>query len=186
MASDGAATRVGSRALCLRLPRAKARARESTNKSGVRVYDYQSPYGIRLNPAVDSFRQFVAGQDETLPSCPSKKLLGRHVERSVGRQPAHYDNDRRQQGRKLYIPRRVHAGDIEQSDVDKSYLRRQWDYRHYGQNRQHDSICNVTQSAGRRDSSTDEAVELSRLLAVRFTGRHESRAADVRRRRGAN
>ena len=108
------------------------------------------------------------------------------MERSVGRQPAHYDNDRRQQGRKLYIPRRGHARDIEQSDVDKSYLRRQWDYRHYGQNRQHDSICNVTQSAGRRDSSTDEAVELSPLLDVRFTGRHESRAADVRRRRGGN
>ena len=84
------------------------------------------------------------------------------MERSVGRQPAHYDNDRRQQGRKLYIPRRVHAGDVEQSDADKSYLRRQWDYRYSRQNWRHDSICNVTQSAGRRDSSTDEAIELSR------------------------
>ena len=88
------------------------------------------------------------------------------MERSVGRQPAHVDNDRREQGCKLYIPRRVHAGDIEQSDGDKSYLRRQWDYRHSRQNRQHDSICNVTQSAGRRDSSTDEAVELSRKVAL--------------------
>ena len=82
------------------------------------------------------------------------------MERSVGRQPAHVDNDRREQGHELYIPRRVHAGDVEQSDADKSYLRRQWVYRYSHQNRQHDSICNVTQSAGRRDSSTDEAIEL--------------------------
>src|SRR3984957_9448666 len=92
------------------------------------------------------------------------------MERSVGRQPAHYDNDRREQGRKLYIPRRVHAGDIEQSDGDKSYLRRQWDYRHYGQNRQHDSICNVTQSAGRRDSSTDEALDYHEVALLTFGG----------------
>jgi hypothetical protein len=84
------------------------------------------------------------------------------MERIVGGQPAHVDNDRREQGRKLYIPRRVHAGDIEQSDADKSYLRRQWNYRYSRQNWRHDSICNVTQSAGRRDSSTDEAIELSR------------------------
>jgi hypothetical protein len=101
------------------------------------------------------------------------------MERSVGRQPAHYDNDRREQGRKLYIPRRVHAGDIEQSDGDKSYLRRQWDYRHYGQNRQHDSICNVTQSAGRRDSSTDEALELSRKSAADVRRRPAFRRASV-------
>ena len=87
--------------------------------------------------------------------------MGGHMERSVGRQPAHVNNDRREPGRELYIPRRVHASDIEQSDGDKGYLRRQWDHRYYDQNRQHDSICDVTQSAGRRDSSTDEAVELS-------------------------
>ena len=107
------------------------------------------------------------------------------MERSVGRQPAHYDNDRREQGRKLYIPRRVHAGDIEQSDVDESYLRRQWVYRYSRQNRQCDSICNAAQSTRRRNSSADEALELSSLLAVRYTGGHEGRAAGVRRRRGA-
>jgi len=108
------------------------------------------------------------------------------MERSVGRQPAHYDNDRREQGRKLYIPRRVHAGDIEQSDGDKSYLRRQWDYRYYDQNRQHDSIGNAAQSAGRRDSSTDEAVEISPFLLFGLQAAMKVRAADVRRRRGAN
>jgi hypothetical protein len=82
-----------------------------------RIYENQSSYGICLNPAVASFREFPASRAE--------KFLGRHMERIVGRQGSHVDNDRLESGRKLRIPRCVHAGSKEQSDSEKSYLQKQ-------------------------------------------------------------
>ena len=67
-------------------------------------------------------------------------------------------NDRRQLGRKLRIPRRVHAGGKEQSDAEKRHLPRQRDHREAHKNQQHDGIGDVAQFAGRRDCQTDKAV----------------------------
>ena len=41
------------------------------------------------------------------------------MERIVGRPGSHVDNDRREAGRKLRIPRRIDAGGKEQSDAEK-------------------------------------------------------------------
>jgi integrase len=116
-----------------------------------RIYENQSSYGTCLNPAVASFREFPASRAE--------KFLGRHMERIVGRQGSHVDNDLRESGRKLRIPGRVHAGSKEQSDAEKSYLHKQWDHRYAHKNQQDDCICYVAQFAGRRDCPTDQAVE---------------------------
>lgn len=122
-----------------------------------RIYENQSSsYGICLNPAVASFREFPASRAE--------KFLGRHMERIVGRQGSHVDNDRREAGRKLRIPRRVHTGSKEQSDTETSYLYKQWDRRYAHKDQQYDCICDVAQFAGRRDCRTDEAVELPPLV----------------------
>lgn len=122
------------------------------------IYENQSPYGLCLDPAVASFREFPASRAE--------KFLGRHMERVVGRQGSHVDHDRRQSGRKLRIPRSVHAGGKEQSDSEKSDLHKQWDHRYADKDRQDDGICDVAQFAGRHDCPTDEAVERrSRVLS---------------------
>jgi len=83
---------------------------------------------------------------------------------TVGRQGSHVDNDRREAGRKLRIPRRVHTGSKEQSDTETSYLYKQWDRRYAHKDQQYDCICDVAQFAGRRDCRTDEAVELPPLV----------------------
>ena len=80
------------------------------------IYENQSSCGICLNPAVASFREFAA-------SC-AENFVGRYMEWIVGRLASHVDNDRQEEGRKLHIPRRVNAGNKEQSDAYKSYLRR--------------------------------------------------------------
>jgi hypothetical protein len=120
------------------------------------IHENQSSYGICLNPAVASFREFPASRAE--------KFLGRHMERIVGREGSHVDNDRREAGRKLRLPRRVHAGSKEQSDAEKCNLPRQWDHRYAHKNQQDDCICDVAQFAGRHDRQTDEAVELPPLV----------------------
>jgi hypothetical protein len=70
--------------------------------------------------------------------------MGGHMERIVGRQPAHLDNDRGDAGRELHIPRRIDSGDEEHSDVESSYLRRPGDDRYYDEDRREDSVCDVT------------------------------------------
>jgi hypothetical protein len=127
------------------------RLRAAGKDTSRRIYENQSSDDICLNPAVASFREFPASRAE--------RLLGRHMERIVGRKGSYVDNDRREAGRKLRVPRRVHAGSKEQSDPETSYLHKQWDNRYAHKNQQNDCICDVAQFAGRRDCRTDEAVE---------------------------
>jgi len=86
------------------------------------------------------------------------------MERVVGRQGPHVDNDLRKSGRKLRISRRVYAGSGEQSDAEKSYLHKQWDHRYAHKSQQYDSICDVAQFAGQRDCRIDEEVEFYSIV----------------------
>jgi len=56
------------------------------------------------------------------------------MERIVGRQGSHFDNNRPESGSKLRISRRVHAGREEHGDAEKSYLHKQWDHRYAHKN----------------------------------------------------
>jgi len=143
------------------------------------VYENQSSYGVCLDPAVASFREFSVSRAE--------KFLGRHMERVVGRQGSHLDHDRPESGGKLRIPRRVHAGGEEQNHSEKSYLHQQWDHRYADKDRQGDGVGDVAQFAGRRDRRTDEAVEspprvLSRLACMRASLDAPERAELIRPR----